>query len=64
MYPMIWIAMVIAATLVTLLCGGYSIESVENALLYRSVSTKRAAILWTAGAIVSLLCLLLIIFTA
>lgn len=30
MYPMIWIAMVIAATLVTLLCGGYSIESVET----------------------------------
>lgn len=64
MYPMVWIALVVAATLVTLLCGSNSIESVENALLYKSASTRRSAVLWTIGAILSLSCLLLVIFSA
>lgn len=64
MYPMVWIALVVAATLVTLLCGNNSIESVENALLYKSASTRRSAVFWTIGAILSLSCLLLVIFSA
>ena len=64
MYPMVWIALVVTATLVTLLCGSNSIESVENALLYKSASTRRSAVLWTIGAILSLSCLLLVIFSA
>lgn len=64
MHHMIWIVMVIAATLLTLLCGGYSIETVELAVLQKSASTKRVAILWSTGTTLSLLGLVIIILVA
>lgn len=64
MNPAIWICLIVIMTISTLECGYKSMSSIQDVTTYKSKNARLPAVLWTAGAGLSLLGLLIVIFSA
>lgn len=64
MNPGLWIFLIAISAIGTFVCGYNSICSIEAAITWESTDARKPAVLWTLGAALSLLALMLTIFGA